>query len=119
MGFALFVFMTENKALESIIAGLLLVSFTGIGGITLLWTHHKNIKRAKLREIEKLQRILQEEYNTLVSGQLKSTRFSEIQTAIEAVQGIDEWPRSFKYLITAMVTVGTMVLSALISHFLK
>lgn len=36
MGFALFVFMTENKALESIIAGLLLMSFTGIGGITLL-----------------------------------------------------------------------------------
>ncbi len=119
IGFALFVFMTENKALEAITFGLVLILSTGITGINLLWAHHRNIKHAKLREIEKLQRILQEEYKTLISGQLKYTRFSEIQTAIEAVQGIEEWPRSFKYLITAMVTVGTMVLSALISHFLR
>ena len=119
VGFALFVFITENKAWEAIAFGLALISITGIIGIPFLWTHHKNIKHAKLREIEKLQRILQEEYKTLVSEQLKSTRFSEIQTAIEVIQGIEEWPRSLKYIITTMVTIGTMVLSALIGHFLE
>ena len=118
-GFALFVFITENKALVAIVTGIILSSLTGLTGINLLVTHHKNIKRAKLREIEKLQKALQEEYEKLSSNNSTSTKFSELKVAIDAVKEIEEWPRSFKYLVTAMVTVGTMVISALISHFLN
>ncbi|GAB6135191.1 hypothetical protein JCM16307_07400 [Thermococcus prieurii] len=119
IGFALFIFITENEALNAIASGLFLSSLTGLIGIGLLLTHHKNIKRAKLRELEKLQKALQEEYEKLISKHPTPTRFSELKVAIDAVREIEEWPRSFKYLVTAMATVGTMVLSALISHFLN
>jgi len=119
IGFALFVFMVENEALDAIVIGLSLGLLTGFIGVHVLWAHHKNIKRAKLREVEKLQKVLQEEYEKLSSKHSTSTNFSELKVAVDAVREIEEWPRSFKYIVTAMATVGTMVLSALISHFLN
>jgi hypothetical protein len=115
-GLALFLLITENNL--SNIFGIVLTMALPFGFISLdfLIEHHKRIKQAKARELSKLQKLLQDEYISLLSG--SSSRFLEIKSSIDAIHEINEWPRSFKYIATLLAIVFTTVLSSLIHYFL-
>jgi len=97
-----------------------LIGFISYGGIGLLITYHQKIREAKLKELSKLQTLLQKYYVLLENGEREAfEKFSTIKKALDLVNSVEEWPRSLKYGISILGTIGTVMLYVLIGHLLE
>ncbi|NJE47340.1 hypothetical protein E3E35_07995 [Thermococcus sp. GR7] len=97
-------------------AGSLTIVVVYIGFLPLI-TYHKKIKAAKTKELQELQSLLQKYYTLLKGGdRVAFEQFSTIKEALDLINSVEEWPRSFKYGMTILAAVGTAILYILLEN---